>query len=868
MAWWKREPNDPGSTLPAPSPAPVPVQRSEWQQLRPNPPLVQRMSPIAPLDPFVASLATSHDPRFLGPLGHLVDPDGPSGTVTGLVAPGLPQTVHHGTELTVAPKPTAVQRMVQRVATGPRLLFGQSVSHALQRTDESEVETAPVVDVGVAQRPSLRTPAADVQRGAEVASDRATGTAVTPSPTPNPAARELPVVARSAVDVPTPVGVAAASPQESPSVSAPPSGDPSDAGPPPAATSDADHAQEPWSTESTATETHAGSTSVGVAPLVGQPAPTAPAVQRAAEPTVPAAPGLDPRLPPPTVSAALPLLSPAAASVDTTHSQVQRVSDGIAARPTPPVPGGPRADATPVAPTLAVARSVAEPDSTPDVSRRDSDPETADASPDAASPDVAPPATAPLVGLSHRMRAIDDPQDAIDTGGTSAVRSDPTPSASPATFDPPLSVVSPPPARRVGLGAPIPTGVPVQRMAADHVGPPADPPQTSTVPALRTADVSTGTDSSAPGTAGTEVTSHPLLGHDISSAATRLDAGQRHTGSTLPLSSAVQRHLETGTGSTPALVLPRSPEPEPEPPTAQRSMAAPPSTDQDFTSARPSFSDAMREDETLAPLSSGTTMAVLHAAGDPASQPPPVDGTSAAAGPGLSRPPTVQTLSSGLAAPIVQRDLAAGSNGSLGSRGMSMPTTGPHLQRTPSHAPGLGAPIRGLPEPTLPDPVTVRTMSLQRMFDPGAAAVANGVARPDGDNSVVFDPPTPTPLLVTGGRGTTAQRSIDTGSTDPVVPTAVGGHPYLSETAAPATVLSRPVALGDQPLTSGQAPSVQTAVDASPPPPTPASTGAAAALPTDLDELARRLFDPLSTRLKSELWMDRERAGMVTDLRR
>jgi hypothetical protein len=47
-----------------------------------------------------------------------------------------------------------------------------------------------------------------------------------------------------------------------------------------------------------------------------------------------------------------------------------------------------------------------------------------------------------------------------------------------------------------------------------------------------------------------------------------------------------------------------------------------------------------------------------------------------------------------------------------------------------------------------------------------------------------------------------------------------------------------------------------------------AAAGAADALPTNLDELARRLFDPLSARLKSELWLDRERAGMVTDLRR
>jgi hypothetical protein len=35
-----------------------------------------------------------------------------------------------------------------------------------------------------------------------------------------------------------------------------------------------------------------------------------------------------------------------------------------------------------------------------------------------------------------------------------------------------------------------------------------------------------------------------------------------------------------------------------------------------------------------------------------------------------------------------------------------------------------------------------------------------------------------------------------------------------------------------------------------------------------LEELARQLFDPLSARLKSELWIDRERAGMVADLRR
>jgi len=36
---------------------------------------------------------------------------------------------------------------------------------------------------------------------------------------------------------------------------------------------------------------------------------------------------------------------------------------------------------------------------------------------------------------------------------------------------------------------------------------------------------------------------------------------------------------------------------------------------------------------------------------------------------------------------------------------------------------------------------------------------------------------------------------------------------------------------------------------------------------TNLDELASRLFDPLSNRIKAELRLDRERAGLITDAR-
>jgi hypothetical protein len=44
-----------------------------------------------------------------------------------------------------------------------------------------------------------------------------------------------------------------------------------------------------------------------------------------------------------------------------------------------------------------------------------------------------------------------------------------------------------------------------------------------------------------------------------------------------------------------------------------------------------------------------------------------------------------------------------------------------------------------------------------------------------------------------------------------------------------------------------------------------AASPAGAASPKELDELARRLYDPLATRLRSELLLDRERRGLRTD---
>jgi len=72
------------------------VQRAAWQDLPPLPHVLTPTPPIAPLDAFTASLVTRRDPSFLAPLGHLVDPDGPSGHVDGLARPEPPRTLPAG----------------------------------------------------------------------------------------------------------------------------------------------------------------------------------------------------------------------------------------------------------------------------------------------------------------------------------------------------------------------------------------------------------------------------------------------------------------------------------------------------------------------------------------------------------------------------------------------------------------------------------------------------------------------------------------------------------------------------------------------------------------------------------------------------
>jgi hypothetical protein len=138
----------------------------------------------------------------------------------------------------------------------------------------------------------------------------------------------------------------------------------------------------------------------------------------------------------------------------------------------------------------------------------------------------------------------------------------------------------------------------------------------------------------------------------------------------------------------------------------------------------------------------------------------------------------------------------------------------------------LGGPAPGAPEPAA------------AFADPGAIAVARGLARRDPDGSVVFDlGPAPAPSSPLPPE--TVQRQDASGSAD-----APGPSPGSEPPAATA------------PAPSGPGPATPSAAGHAPAPASP-----------PLDELARQLFGPLSARLKAELRLDRERAGLLTDLR-
>jgi len=234
--------------------------------------------------------------------------------------------------------------------------------------------------------------------------------------------------------------------------------------------------------------------------------------------------------------------------------------------------------------------------------------------------------------------------------------------------------------------------------------------------------------------------------------------------------------------------------------------------------------------------------------------------------------------------------------------------TGPSLQRSsgsfPAVAPGLVGPGPVISGPILPGPAAADpgpALSVVTFPAPGSAAVdLEPVTVSRTTDLPIWSPPAPAAPREGGTRPRTwAEQPVQRLAAPlPTAPTARPttarslsfdqmfggtGAPGTSDADAGWTTVDLPV------VTEGSA-SVQRAVDTAAittepapaptpePSPAPAADGASSAAPAappaaaapapggaDLDEMARRLFDPLSARLKAELWLDRERAGLVAD---
>ncbi|HEY4991161.1 MAG TPA: hypothetical protein VII33_03665, partial [Nakamurella sp.] len=179
------------------------MQRAAWQDLPPLRPTVTATRPVAPLDAFTGSLATAHNPSFLAPLGHVVDPAGPSGHVAGLASPVLPQVMSGGPELTIAPRKSPAAAVVQRVL-GPwiRPSDPEPPTRAAEPTFAAN-STAPVrASAPAVQRVTVDEPARQLSTSSSLPS----GFSFTSAPDQGPVGT-LPVVATASA----PAGTAAPS---------------------------------------------------------------------------------------------------------------------------------------------------------------------------------------------------------------------------------------------------------------------------------------------------------------------------------------------------------------------------------------------------------------------------------------------------------------------------------------------------------------------------------------------------------------------------------------------------------------------------------------------------------------------------------
>ena len=877
--WWTRS-----DSVEAPSGVSTPTAPVEagWRSL---PPIQRVLTPtpaVAPLHTFASSLVTAQNPSLLAPLGHSLDLAGPSGQVDGLAAP-VPTTYAAADPLPLnvqAESPRRVQRMLaglvaqrvlsspvaQRVLTSPAAQAAAAIPVVSQVIDTVTAASPPPPPVvtgptsGSANTPDTPEPLGENSSLPDLGQvdDPFTDLVVADPDSPTPATAGPPPPGPPALPGPVQRTVAPALAPPPIATALPLLGEASDAGPIPSGVGPGVPSSSPPAPASASTSPLAAAVSPSENAPAGRPTSIEPAVQRvipAPTTTVSAVPptpapvrtfGADTpmKTSAPTTIPTMPPALPVAQRLSTdpgsgprttapTHT-VEPAHQHIApAGPTPPsaaaasMPETEATGPTPVRPLLTESEPLVDVDDDVPAAVRIGDPIGA---PVQRAMDM--PA---LVGLEHLL------------GGSGTADAAPMRSVARARIGLPVVPSTPAqtpssagaPVQRAVLGLPDTTEWSTARRSDTGVGRPAAPPAPSTdhgAPSLPTTSLQTAM-------------AGPLASAALPMVSRIADpAGPGELGPSLPGGPAWSTVSPTSeTGATPLM-----------------SRAV------DATRREPSM---LLSD----PAPAGVTGAVLPSF------------------PLASVPPTTTAVPAAVSRPLLAQRVV---DPVLGLAGAFRPAPGGLVPDVPSLSVANAPPIPGRPSP-------MHSGLL-------AAATPGPVAQRVADDPSVLAP-TLRPSSLEPGM--TVLRSIDlptAGSRNaslpglsPVVPT--GAYPVLTTTPTGPTASARslplampaplpaPTLAGDAAVNAGVAqrlpdnsvqfappaesssgfafeapvqrmadvPVVQTAPAA-----TAAAGGGEGALPTDLDELARRLFDPLSARLKTELWLDRERAGLISELRR
>ena len=545
----------------------------------------------------------------------------------------------------------------------------------------------------------------------------------------------------------------------------------------------------------------------------------------------------------------------------------------LAAAPTPaPAPAPPPA---PPVETSQISQSAAEPDPEGGSVERDAQGETA-----------------PLLGSSGGNETSFIPQPA---GESTADQT-----AEPATAPPPAvqrSTIAEPPARpgavpdttvmplrRLGFGPPLPPDEPrpLLQRSADPAPVPPRPGEPGTTASITTAEkapavLAPTAESVAPDEPPSEAPA-PLVGERT------LIAGDRTAEDVATPPVSPPPSPETLVPAVQRLATPEpTPDTSPVEPPSNEPIAVVPTSPLDAGPPETSTGSPPQDEQTVAP---------------PMEEPPAplvgeqhlVDMTAPAAGPlPTEAPPTAPAFPLQRAAspdtpvaPLSPRSEAAAIPSALPSTSPAVTSGAVAVQRLPvlsvrAQPAALRGVAAGTPVPTgrlsgaqVPADVTGLPLQLrsqtgdvnaERSLPSCALFPAHTVSRMAAAGPVSTIPALPLASAVSKASTATAVAAsggFETWSFEPPAPSAeTAATPGTvqraaeDDLAAPPPVAGPPAAAGAAPLT----------------PPGGSGPGAAAT-PEQLDELARRLYDKIRYRLKAELRLDRERAGLLTDLRR